>query len=116
MNEIRDILRSMDYGPAPESADIVRSWLEKNAGGFDHFIGGRRSPPAEGARFEVANPANGKKLADVAQGSAADVDRAVKAAKKAFRSWSALPGHGRARYLYAIARHIQKRERFLAVL
>ncbi len=116
MNEIRDILRSMDYGPAPEGSEHVAAWLKAHEDGFGHFIGGRWVKPADGATFDVDNPANGRRLARVAQGSAADVDRAVKAARKAQRAWAALPGHARARYLYAIARHIQKRERFLSVL
>ncbi len=55
-------------------------------------------------------------LGKVAHGSAAEVDAAVAAARNAFQAWSKLPGHARAKYLYAIARLIQKRERFLAVL
>ena len=51
-----------------------------------------------------------------AHGTGADIDKAVAAATRAFKSWSKLSGHERARYLYAIARHIQKRDRFLAVL
>ena len=50
------------------------------------------------------------------QGGEADVDAAVAAARKALPAWSALPGDARARHLYALARHVQKRERFLAVL
>ena len=76
----------------------------------------RSLAPKDGSFFDVSNPANGTKLARVAQGSAADVDAAVKAARKAFPSWSKLPGHVRATHLYAIARLIQKRERFLSVL
>src|SRR5690606_28914789 len=72
--------------------------------------------PAGGESFEVTNPANGDTLARVARGTVADVDRAVAAAATAFKSWSKLSGHERARHLYALARHIQKRDRFLAVL
>ncbi len=64
----------------------------------------------------VANPANGDKLAEIICGNVDDVDQAVKAARAAFGKWSKLSGYDRAKYLYAIARHIQKRERFLAVL
>ena len=116
MPAIKDILRSMDYGPAPEAASHATAWLEAHGRSFDHFIAGAFVPPAEGARFEVTNPASGALLAKVAQGSAADVDKAVAAARAAFGPWAALPGDLRARHLYAIARHIQKRERLLAVL
>ena len=114
MGKIRDILRTMDYGPSPESNDHVLAWLAAHAGGFGHFIDGAFTAP--GALFEVADPATGKPLARVTQGTAADIDAGVGAARRAFASWSATPGHVRARHLYALARHIQKRERFLAVL
>ena len=113
---VKDILVSMEYGPAPEVNEPVVGWLDRHKDGFNHFIDGKFVAPSEGKRFPVFNPAYETELAQVAQGSAADVDKAVKAARKAFKSWSALSGHERAVYLYAIARHIQKRERFLSVL
>lgn len=116
MGQIKDILRTMEYGPSPEANGEVKLWLERNAQGFGHYINGRFTSPEAGARISVTNPANGAPLADVALGTAADVDAAVKAARAAFGKWSKLSGHERAKYLYAIARHIQKRERFLAVL
>src|SRR6266853_1058550 len=57
-----------------------------------------------------------EKLADVAQGSVADVDAAVKAAGAALHGWQKLSGHQRAKYLYALARQVQKHSRRLAVL
>jgi aldehyde dehydrogenase (NAD+) len=114
MGKIRDILRTMEYGPSPESNDHVVAWLEAHRDGFGHFIDGGFTRP--GALFEVANPATAKLLAKVTQGTAADIDAAVAAARKALAPWSATPGHIRARHLYAVARHIQKRDRFLAVL
>jgi aldehyde dehydrogenase (NAD+) len=114
MGKIRDILRTMEYGPSPESNEHVAAWLTAHAQGFGHFIDGAFTKP--GALFEVANPANGKLLAKVTQGTAGDIDAAVAAARKALASWSKTPGHVRARHLYALARHIQKRDRFLAVL
>ncbi|WP_029076942.1 aldehyde dehydrogenase family protein [Kaistia adipata] len=113
---VKDILVSMDYGPAPEANDQITAWLDGHKDGLNHFIDGKFVAPSEGGRFDVFNPATEGLLARVAEGSAADVDKAVKAARKAFKSWSALSGHDRAVYLYAIARHIQKRERFLSVL
>ena len=116
MTAVPDILRSMDYGVAPEASDEVIAWLESRNRRFGHFIGGRFVPPAAGEVFSVVNPASGARLAQCAQGGAADVDRAVAAARRAFKPWSALPGHARARHLYALARILNKRERFFAVL
>jgi len=116
MVHVKDVLSSMDYGPAPEANEHVIAWLDSHKAGFGHFIDGKFTDPAAGKSFKVSNPADGKPLARVAHGTAEDIDRAVAAAARAFRSWSKLSGHERAKYLYAIARTIQKRDRFLAVL
>ncbi len=116
MPSVTDILETMDYGPAPEQNSHVKEWLALHSHGFGHFIDGRFVPSAGRQWIEVENPATGEVLGRVPQGTDADVDAAVKAARKAFVSWSKLPGHGRAKHLYALARHIQKRERFFAVL
>ena len=116
MPQVKEILQTMEYGPAPEADDHVVAWLKTHAAGFLHFIDGAFAASSDGESFEVMDPAREVRLATVAHGTAVDVDRAVAAARNAFASWSALSGHARARYLYAIARHIQKRERFLAVL
>ena len=50
------------------------------------------------------------------QGEKEDIDNAVAAAREAFKSWSKLPGHVRARHLYSIARHVQKHARLIAVV
>ena len=113
MPTVTEILETMDYGPAPESTGEVMGWL-KERGAFGHFINGEFTKPSKS--FASANPATGEALAKVSQGSAKDVAAAVKAARSALPGWSKLPGHERAKWLYAIARHIQKRERFLAVL
>ena len=115
MNKIRDILNTMDYGPAPEDDKDVRAWLARHKAGFGHFIGGAFTRP-KGKMFAVTNPANGEKLADVAVAQAADVDQAVAEANRALKAWQALSGNSRARHLYALARHVQKHARFLAVL
>jgi aldehyde dehydrogenase (NAD+) len=111
---IKDILRMMDYGPSPESSEHVLSWLERHKAGFGLFINGRFTNP--GALFDVFNPATGERIAGATQGSAADIDAAVTAARRAQPKWAALSGYERAKHLYALARHVQKRERFLAVL
>jgi aldehyde dehydrogenase (NAD+) len=111
---IKDILRTMDYGPAPEGREHVMAWLDRHKEGFGLFVDGRFSKP--GALFDVMNPATGERIARVTQGSSADVDRAVKAGRKALPKWSALSGYERSRFLYGLARLVQKRERFLSVL
>ena len=114
MGKIADLILTMDYGPAPESEEAVRAWLAAHSQGFGQFIAGRFTEP--GTLSDVFNPARGEVIARITQGTKADVDSAVAAARKAQKDWAALPGDERARYLYAIARLVQKRERFLAVL
>ena len=114
MASIKEILTTMEYGPSPESREHVDGWLTAHGGGFGLFINGRFGAP--GALFDVFNPATGETIASVTQATAADVDAAVAAARKAFPKWAALSGHERARHLYALARLVQKRERFLSVL
>ena len=111
---VSDILNTMDYGLSPEDPSVANAWLAKHAGGLGHFIGGAFT--ATGDLFDVTNPATGAVIARVTQGTAADVDAAVKAARGAQKGWAALPGHERARHLYALARHIQQHARLLAVL
>ena len=116
MSKIKEILDTMDYGSAPEADDHARAWLEAHEGGFGHFIDGGFTTPVTGQTFPVRDPARDQMLATVAQGSPDDVDAAVAAARAAFEGWSKTPGHVRARHLYGLARHIQKRERLLSVL
>lgn len=113
MPSVKEILETMDYGPAPEATGEVDGWLAAR-GRFGHFIDGAFTKP--GAGWDSVNPATGAVLAGVTRGTAEDVAAAVKAARKAAPKWAALPGHARAQWLYAIARHLQKRERFLSVL
>ena len=113
MSQVSEIMQTMEYGPSVEDSAAVRDWLSRR-GRFGHFINGSFTKPGE--TFETRDPATGEVLAHVTQGSAADVAAAVKAARKAQKGWAALSGTERARYLYALARHVQKRERFLSVL
>jgi aldehyde dehydrogenase (NAD+) len=106
----------MEYGPAPEDPKEVQAWLERHSHRFGHFINGTWQAPASGEYFDTVDPSNGEKLASVAQGSSADIDAAVRAARAAFPKWRALTSHIRARYLYALARLVQKHSRLLAVL
>ena len=103
MTNVKEILDTMEYGPAPEANSNVTQWLKAHEKGFGHFINGGSVSGSDGELLDVWNPANGTLLARVAQGSAADVDAAVRAARKAFTSWSKLSGDDRARHLYAIA-------------
>ncbi|PYX75717.1 MAG: aldehyde dehydrogenase [Acidobacteria bacterium] len=107
---------SMEYGPAPEDPKEAQAWLERHSRKFNHFIGGQWLAPAAGEYFDTIDPSNGEKLASVAQGSAADIDAAVRAARAGSPKWRALTPHVRARYLYNLARLVQKHSRLLAVL
>ncbi|HEX8968342.1 MAG TPA: aldehyde dehydrogenase family protein [Chloroflexota bacterium] len=111
---VAEIFESMEWGPAPEAVEPALAWLEAHQRSLAHFVGGDWR--AAQASFEVFNPANGQVVARAAQGSPADVDAAVGAARTAFAGWSATPGHVRARYLYALARQLQKHSRLFAVL
>ncbi len=116
MPQIAELFHSMSYGPAPESDAAAEAWLDARKRHFDLFINNRWVPPAEGKTLTVSNPAREETLAQVADASAADIDAAVKAAREAYQSWSALSPHQRARHLYAIARNVQKHARLLAVV
>ncbi len=111
---IKEIFDTMAYGPAPEAATEALAWLARHGNSFGHWIDGRFTAPD--AVFETKNPTTGKVLATVSQGSASSVDSAVAAARRAQPKWAAMPGHKRAKILYALARLTQKHSRLLAVL
>lgn len=113
-SKIAEIFESMDYGPAPEADAPARGWITAHEGKMPLFINGQFVPGS--AHFESINPADGKPLAQISQATSAQVDAAVSAARAAFEGWSALSGHARARYLYALARGIQRHSRLFAVL
>jgi len=116
MTDIAEIFETMAYGPAPESTEPAEAWLEAHGRTFGIFVDGMWSEAATPEFFETVNPATGRALARITQSAEADVGRAVEAARAALESWQALGGDGRARYLYAIARHVQKHARIFAVL
>ncbi|WP_395657610.1 aldehyde dehydrogenase family protein [Nocardioides sp.] len=100
-----------EYAPAPESRSVVDI---KPSYGL--FVGGE-FVDGHGTSFKTISPATEEVLAEVAEADDADVDAAVKAARKAYdKVWSRMPGRERAKYLYRIARIIQERSRELAVL
>ena len=102
---------SWKYAEAPESTDHIQ--IKKQ---YDLYIDGKFVKPAKGKYFDTINPANDQKIARVAEASAEDVDKAVKAARKAFKSWSNLSGRERGKYVFRIARLIQERAREFAVI
>ena len=101
----------IDYAPAPESRSVVHL---RDAYGL--FIDGEFVEPALGEHYTSLNPADESPLASVSEGTAADVDLAVRAARRAFTKWSRMPGTERAKYLYRVARILQERAREFAVL
>lgn len=94
-----------DYAPAPESVKVE---IKPRYG---HFINGRFVDPSDRSHFQTINPANERVLSEIAQGSGADVDAAVRSATDALPAWSSLSGKERGKYLYRVARHIQERAR-----
>ncbi|CAN5803541.1 aldehyde dehydrogenase family protein [soil metagenome] len=113
---IAEIFETMEYGPAPESSALARAWIAERGAQFGLFIDGAWREPSSGEWFDTENPARNQAIAKISQGSSEDVDAAVAAARAAYAGWSGLSGHARARYLYAIARQIQKHSRLFAVL
>ncbi len=107
---------TMEYGPAPEDPKESLAWLDRHGRQFALFIDGSWQKPIGGQYFDTLDPSNGTKLAAIAQGSREDIDAAVRAARAASPKWRALTPHVRARYLYALARLVQKHSRLLAVL
>jgi aldehyde dehydrogenase (NAD+) len=100
-----------EYAPAPEARDIVR--LKDT---FGLFIDGREVRSSDGATFVSVDPSTEQPIANVARATEKDVDKAVRAARRAQKGWAALPGKERAKYLFRIARILQERSREFAVL
>eukprot|EP00043_Microstomoeca_roanoka_P020821 m.254135 g.254135 ORF g.254135 m.254135 type:complete len:897 (-) comp17725_c0_seq1:268-2958(-) len=113
---VADVFETLSYGPAPESPAVAYAWLDDHQRDFGHFINNKWYKPEGRSKYESRCPARDEFLAFTAQGNDEDVDVAVKAAHTAYGSWSKLPGHVRARYIYSIARHVQKHHRLIAVI
>ena len=106
-----DFGSAWEYSPAPETTPAP---LRKQ---YELFIGGKSLPPSSGKYFRSINPATGKAHARIAAGNARDIDKAVKAARRALTGpWGKLPAAERSKYLFRIARMIQERSRELAIL
>lgn len=107
-----DFGHAWDYAPAPESSDHVK--IESR---YDLFIGGEWKAPKSKKYFATVSPSTEQKLAEVADANAADVDDAVKAARKAYDThWGKMPGKERAKYIFRIARAMQEKARELSVV
>jgi len=114
MPTIKEILQTMDYGPALETTKEAQAWLDGHERRFGLFIDNAWSDAGE--TFATTNPADGVELAQVTQATDDDVERAVAAARRAQPGWVALGGHGRAKIMYALSRLLQKHARLFAVL
>jgi aldehyde dehydrogenase (NAD+) len=102
---------SWTYDKAPESTDHIQ--IKKQ---YELFIDGKFVKPVKGKYFDTTNPSNDKKIARVAEATKEDVNKAVKAARNAFKNWSTLDGKERGKYVFRIARLIQERAREFAVI
>src|SRR3984893_8893184 len=107
---------TMEYGPAPEDPRDALAWLDGHKRRLGHFLNGAFREPSAGQYFDTTDPSTGETLATVAQGTAGDVAAAVEAARAALAPCQSLSPHSRARYLYAMARQVQRHSRRLAVL
>lgn len=101
-----------DLAPAPESTSHIQ--LNEQ---YELFIGGKWVKPSSGKYFPTINPATEEKIAMIAEANEKDVDKAVKAARKAYDEvWSKMPASERGKYIYRIARLIQEKAREFAVI
>ena len=116
MSKIIQNFKNISYGPAPEDSKDVMSWINSLSNPNHLFINGSWVKSKSSKKINVINPATNKKLTSLSMANKADVNSAVGAAKKAYSSWSKTSSDTRAKYLYALARLIQKHSRFLSVL
>jgi aldehyde dehydrogenase (NAD+) len=115
-DRISDILQTMAYGPAPESAAPAHAWLDGHRRRFGLFIDGAFTEHDPARAFDSRNPTDDSVLATLTQAGPVELDAAVAAARRAQPDWAACTGHQRARVLYALARRIQRHSRLFAVL
>ncbi|MDH5404294.1 MAG: aldehyde dehydrogenase family protein, partial [Candidatus Heimdallarchaeota archaeon] len=114
--KVSEIYEDKSYGPAPEGREMAMQWLAEKNNTLNLYINGDWVIPEKEKYFNSINPANKEILAKIAEAGKSDVNQAVASAKKAHSKWMQLGAHGRARYLYAIARQVQKHSRLFAVL
>lgn len=110
-NSKLDFKSLWEYDPAPESAANLEI-KDK----YQLFIGGKFEKPSKGRYFTSTNPANGEVVSEFAEATQKDVDKAVKAARKAFKGeWSSISSKSRSKYIFRIARMLQERAREFAI-
>ena len=112
INLSRSLGSNWELSPSLESTSHVK--LKKK---YDLFIGGKWVKPSSGNYFDTINPSTEEKIAEIAEANAKDIDKAVKAARKAYdTTWSKLSGKERGKYIFRIARLIQEKAKELAVV
>ena len=116
MDKIIKNFQNISYGPAPEDSKEVNIWIDKLKKPNNIFINGKFTKPSGSKKLDILNPSTNKKIGKLSVASKKDVNNAVSAAKKAHVKWSKLSSFERSKYLYALARLIQKNSRFLSVL
>ena len=114
MTTVKKAFKKMDYEEVLESEKEALEWITVHKGQFGHFIGGSFTKPKN--LFKTINPFNKKIIAKVSQGTLADIKNAVEAARSGLEKWQSLNPFERSKYLYAIARYIQKESRTMSVL
>ena len=116
MDKIIKNFNKITYGPAPEDSKEVYEWIKNLNKPNKIFINNKFVKSSGTKKLDIINPSNKKILGKLSVSSKKDVDNAVRAAKNAFPKWSKLTGFERSKYLYALARMIQKNSRFISVL
>jgi aldehyde dehydrogenase (NAD+) len=102
---------ALEYAPSPETFPLT---LKKR---YELFIDGKFVAPKTGKYFASVNPATGKRHSLIAEAGKADLDAAVKSARRAFeKTWGPMAPSERGKYLFRIARLLQEKARELAVL
>ncbi len=116
MDKVIKNFQNISYGPAPEDSKEVNSWIKNLKNPNNHFINGKFVKSSSSKKINIINPSTNKKIATLSVASKKDVNAGVSAAKKAHIKWSKLSSFDRSKYLYALARLIQKNSRFISVL
>ncbi len=116
MDKVIKNFQNISYGPAPEDSKEVIEWIKKLKNPNNLFINGKFIKSSSSKKLNIINPSTNKKIATLSVASKKDVNLAVNAAKKAHIKWSKLSSFDRSKYLYALARLIQKNSRFISVL
>ena len=114
MSKVADILETLDYGPAPEANNLANEWLDAHERTFGFYVDGAWVEATH--HFASFSPSTGQEIAQIGQATSSEIDHAVRAAAKAQPKWMAIGASARTKYLYALARQVQKHARLFAVL